>query len=142
MSDQLPAVAEKPRRITHKVRRSIDALVAGDARRSLTPPAPAGLSREHLSRELSKPHVATFLQQKVSRALAMASARAGATKVELLDSPSEHVRNQASSFVLGVAGIRPATSPSVSLNIEVKAGYIIDLSEPGETIDAKVIPHG
>jgi hypothetical protein len=54
--------------------------------------------------------------------------RAGATKVELLDSASELVRDRASTFVLGLADIAPATAPSVSLNIEMKAGYVIDLS--------------
>jgi len=29
----------------------------------------------------------------------------------------------------------------VSLNIEVKAGYVIDLIEPGDLIEAKAIPH-
>jgi hypothetical protein len=39
------------------------------------------------------------------------------------------VRDRASSFVLGLAGIQPAGSPSVSINLEVKAGYVIDLSD-------------
>jgi hypothetical protein len=59
----------------------------------------------------------------------MAAARAGATKVELLDSASELVRDRASTFVLGLAGIQPANQPSVNLNIDVKAGYVIDLTD-------------
>ncbi|UPK35158.1 hypothetical protein IVB18_45515 [Bradyrhizobium sp. 186] len=35
----------------------------------------------------------------------------------------------ASTFILGLAGIQPATQPSVSLNIEMRAGYVIDLSD-------------
>jgi hypothetical protein len=38
-------------------------------------------------------------------------------------------RDRASSFVLGLAGIAPAGTPSVSLNLEIKAGYVIDLSD-------------
>jgi hypothetical protein len=53
----------------------------------------------------------------------------GATKTELLDSASEIVRDRASSFVLGLAGIQPAATPSVSVNLEIKAGYVIDLSD-------------
>jgi hypothetical protein len=49
--------------------------------------------------------------------------------VELLDSASEFVRDRASSFVLGLAGIQPAANPSISLNIDVKGGYVIDLSD-------------
>jgi hypothetical protein len=63
------------------------------------------------------------------RHLAIAAARAGATKVDLLDSDSEIARDRASSFVLGLAGIQPAGTPSVSLNLEIKAGYVIDLSD-------------
>ena len=78
---------------------------------------------------MSTPHVAEHLRQKVLRHLAIAAARAGATKVELLDSPSELVRDRASAFVLGLAGIQPAANPTVSLNLEIKAGYVIDLSD-------------
>jgi hypothetical protein len=73
--------------------------------------------------------VAEHLRQKVLRHLAIHAARAGATKTELLDSASELVRDRASSFVLGLAGIAPASTPSVSINREVKAGYVIDLSD-------------
>jgi hypothetical protein len=38
----------------------------------------------------------------------------------LLDSDSEIARDRASSFVLGLAGIQPASTPSVSLNLEIK----------------------
>lgn len=87
------------------------------------------LVRESLSRALSKPHVAEHMRQKVLRSLAIAATRAGATKVELLDSANEMVRDLASSFVLGLAGIQPATTPSLNISFEVKAGYVIDLSD-------------
>jgi hypothetical protein len=49
-------------------------------------------------------------------------------------------RYRASSFVLGLAGIQLATTPSVNLNIEVKAGYVIDLSyDPPSAM--RTIPH-
>ena len=92
-------------------------------------PDKVGLAHETLSRALNKPHVAEHLRQRVLRHLAIAAARAGATKTELLDSDSEIARDRASTFVLGLAGIAPASTPSVSLNIEVKAGYVIDLSD-------------
>jgi hypothetical protein len=75
------------------------------------------------------------------RNLSINSAKAGATKVDLLDSDNEMVRDRASTFVLALAGIKPEDTPSVSINIEVKAGYVIDLSEPGEIIDARAIRH-
>jgi hypothetical protein len=61
--------------------------------------------------------------------LALQAARAGAVKGESLDSANEMVRDRASTFVLGLAGIQPANSPSLNVNIEVKAGWVIDLSD-------------
>jgi hypothetical protein len=102
--------------------------------------AKVGLARESLSRALSTPHVAEHLRQKVLRHLAIHAARAGATKVDLLDSNNEIARDRASSFVLGLAGIQPATTPSANLNIEVKAGYVIDLSDDPPPA-MRTIPH-
>jgi hypothetical protein len=93
-------VPDKPRRISKKVRAAIDAMVTGDVKTIADAARGAGLSREHLSRELSKPHIAEHMRQRVLRSLSVASARAGAVKVDLLDSPSELVRDRASSFVL------------------------------------------
>jgi hypothetical protein len=45
---------------------------------------------------------------------------------------SEHVQFRASELDLGISGIAPANSPQVNVNIDVKAGYVIDLSEPGQ----------
>jgi hypothetical protein len=61
--------------------------------------------------------------------LAIAAARAGAVKGELLDSDNEMVRDRASTFVLGLADIAPASAPALSVNLEIKAGYLIDLSD-------------
>jgi hypothetical protein len=125
-----PAVVPgPPKRISKKVRAAIDAMVSGECKKICDAAAKAGLARESLSRALSTPHVAEHLRQKVLRHLAIHAARAGATKTELLDSASEIVRDRASTFVLGLAGIQPATSPSLNVNIEVKAGYVIDLSD-------------
>jgi hypothetical protein len=117
------------KRISKKVCAAIDAMVAGEVKTIADAARQAGLARESLSRALSLPHVAEHLRQKVIRHLAIHAARAGATKVDLLDSNNEMARDRASTFVLGLAGIQPATTPSVSLNIEVKAGYVIDLSD-------------
>jgi hypothetical protein len=117
------------RRISKKVTAAIDLMVSGECKRISEAAEKVGLARESLSRALNKPHVAAFMRTKVLRSLAIAATRAGATKVELLDSANEIVRDRASSFVLGLAGIAPATTPSVSINLELKAGYIIDLSD-------------
>lgn len=136
MRRNVPAIqpsADKPPRpkpISAKVREAIASMVAGDTKTVTAAAEKVGITREHLSRELSKPHVDQYMNQKVRRHLAVATMRAGAVKVELLDSPNEMVRDRSSSLVLGLAGIQPASQPSVNLNIEVKAGYVIDLREP------------
>jgi hypothetical protein len=55
--------------ISKKIRTAIDAMVAGDAKTITDPASAAGLSREHLSRELSEPHLTEHLRQKVVRRL-------------------------------------------------------------------------
>jgi hypothetical protein len=137
---------DAPKRISKKVRAAIDLMVTGDCKKIIEAAAKVGLARESLSRALSTPHVAEHLRQKVLRHLAIAAARAGAVKGELLDSDSEITRDRASTFVLGLAGIAPASTPSVSLNIEVKAGYVIDLRDPEERMHddpprMRTIPH-
>ena len=128
--------AGSPKRISKKLRAAIDAMVNGDCKSIREAAEKVGLVRESLSRALSKPHVAEHLRQKVLRHLAIAAARAGSTKVELLDSANEMVRDRSSTFILGLADIQPATSPSVSVNFEMKAGYVIDLrgDDPTDTM--------
>jgi hypothetical protein len=128
-----------PKRISKKVRAAIDAMVNGECRKITDAAAKVGLARESLSRALSTPHVAEHLRQKVLRHLAIAAARAGSTKVDLLDSDSEIARDRASSFVLGLAGIQPAASPALNVNIDIKAGYVIDLTD--DPAPMRTIPH-
>jgi hypothetical protein len=125
----MPEAAIPAKRISAKVRSGIDAMVTGECKTIKDAAEKAGLSREHFTRELSKPHIAEHLRQKVLRSLAIAAARAGAVKGELLDSPDSMARDRASTFVLGTAGIGPATAPSLSINLEIRAGYVIDISD-------------
>ena len=134
------AVLDKPppdvpagphKRISAKVRAAIDAMVSGQCKKICDAAAKVGLARESLSRALSTPHVAEHLRQKVLRHLAIAAARAGYVKGDLLDSDNDIARDRASSFILGLAGIQPATGPSLNVSLEVKAGYVIDLSGNG-----------
>jgi hypothetical protein len=129
--DTAPAPSEPiaQRRISKKVRSGIEYMVSGDCKIIKDAAEKAGLTREHFTRELSKPHVAAYMREKVLKQLAIAAARAGAVKGDLLDSDNDMVRDRASTFVLGLADIAPATSPALSVNIEVKAGYVIDLSD-------------
>jgi hypothetical protein len=130
----------KALRITERVRRAVGLLVSGECKQITEAAARVGLARESLGRALDKPHVAEFLRQKVLRHLATQAARAGAVKTELLDSDNEMVRDRASTFVLGLADIAPASAPSLSVNLEIRAGYVIDLSdEPRSAATLRVV---
>jgi hypothetical protein len=144
MTRNVPAVAQQtdkpdpPKRITRKIRAAVDALVHGDAKNITEAAEKAGLSRSHLSRELGKQHITAFLRDKVLRNLAVNSAKAGATKVQLLDSANEMVRDRASSFILGLAGISPDVAAGAQRFPGSRSGYLIDLSEP-QTVAGLVI---
>jgi hypothetical protein len=137
----VPATSERPKRITKKVNAAIDLMVSGECKTIKDAAEKVGLARESLSKALSKPHVAEHMRQKVLRSLAIAATRAGATKVELLDSDNEMVRDRSSTFILGLAGIQPATTPSVNINVEVRAGYVIDLSDDPPPVARTTIDH-
>jgi hypothetical protein len=120
------------------VRVAIDAMVDGTAKTITAAAEHAGLSREHLSRELSKPHITEHLRQKIKRSLAVGAACAGATKLALLDSPNEMVRDRASSYVLGLLGIVPESSPT-DRSAAQQPGLQIVIYSPGSTVAPKVI---
>lgn len=145
MTQNVPATAAlvdkpaQPKRITKKIRGAVDALVHGDAKSITEAAEKAGLSRSHLSRELGKPHITAHLRDKVLRNLAVNSAKAGATKVQLLDSANEMVRDRASSFILGLAGISPEAAGAHGVLGARRGGYMIDLSDEPQTVAGLVI---
>jgi hypothetical protein len=113
-----------------KVRAAIEALVTGQAKTTTAAAKKVGLSRERLSRAFGEPHNAEALRTRAAREVALSSGRAAARLSQLIDSASQRVALEATKFSLGVAGIKPAEDARVNVNIELKAGYVIDLSEP------------
>jgi hypothetical protein len=114
------------------VRAAIEALVTGQVKTIKAAAEKVGLTRERLSRAFSEPHIAEALRTRAAREVALSSGRAAARLHELIDSTSQKVALEATKFSLGVAGIRPAADSQVNVNLEIRAGYVIDLSEPGE----------
>jgi transposase-like protein len=123
------AASPKPKRISKKVKAAIAALIAGDAKSVTRAAEIAGVSREHLSRELGRPHINELLRGKALRNVAMAAARASAVKVELLESSSEIVRDRASSFILSVNGITAESKPLDNIGAP-PAGLTIIINHP------------
>jgi hypothetical protein len=104
------APAPKRRTVPKKIRLAVDALASGEARTVKEAAEKfGGISREYLSRSLSKPECAQYLKDKAARAVAMGAARAAAKLNELVDSTSQKVALDAAKYSLGVAGIKPAT---------------------------------
>jgi hypothetical protein len=133
---------DKTRRIPEKTRRAIELLATGKCKTQTEAAAAVGTTRETLCRNLAKPHILEFMRQRAMRTIAMAAGRAAEVKAELLDCADNMVRDRSSTFVLGVAGIAPATTPGLAVNIEIKAGYVIDLSDdprPGADIGMRIV---
>ena len=135
------------KRMSAKIRRAVDLMADKQAKggRMLIQDAAAavGLCREHLGRELRKPHVVNFMIERVQHILAMAIPHAAQTKIDLLDCANEVARDKAASWLLDRAGLGPAAGPTVAVNIEVRAGYVIDLSgrdpRPGADIEMRIV---
>lgn len=122
--------AKKPPgpRISKKVKAAIEALASQSCKTQREAAAKAGLSHEHLCRELKKPHVAAFVEQRTRALLAAGQLRASARVMELVDGKSEHVSLDASRLVLGINSIAPPAHPGLQVDVNLSPGYIIDLS--------------
>jgi hypothetical protein len=129
----------KTRKPPPKVKAAIEALCTGQVRTIKAAAQRVGVSREYLSRAFSLPHNAEALRTRAAREVALSSGRAAARLNQLIDSTSQRVALEATKFSLGVAGIKPADDARVSVSIELKAGYVIDLSEPGDPPAAKLV---
>jgi len=119
--------AKPKQRIPQRVRRACEHLIEGRAKTVKDAAEQAGISREWLSRQLGKDHVIEYLNRRSRRELAVAQAKAAAVKVSLLDADSEHVRNDASSYVLALQGIEPIKHTTQDVNVTVTPGYVINL---------------
>jgi hypothetical protein len=122
----------KPKRIPRKVLNAIRLIDAGECKTIKAAAERVGLSREHLSISLGKPHVQVFLAQRSRQTISWLVLRAGARAGELLDAQSEHVAADMTKHVLAINGIKPAEASQVSVNVNVSPGYVIDLSNGPE----------
>jgi hypothetical protein len=124
------APASKPPRIPKRVRHACDLIASGECTTIKAAAERVKLSREHLSRMISKPHVQVFMQREARRTIALGVMRASHRVVELMDASSEHVSLDASTKVLAIEGIKPAESGThVSVSVDIKAGYVLDLRD-------------
>jgi hypothetical protein len=97
------------------------------------------MARESLGRALNKPHVVEHIRQRALRTIQMGAARASEVKVELLDC-GDNIARPRLDLRAGGRRHRPKNEAALSLNIEIKAGYVIDLTDEPKP-DLRVIPH-
>ena len=90
----------------------------------------AGISETHLCRELKKPAIRVFIERAARQKIAGGMLRAANRVMELVDASSEHVSAEMSKHVLAIGGIKPTADAQVSVNVDIKAGFVIDISEP------------
>jgi hypothetical protein len=94
-----------------------------------------GLSEFHLSREMKKPQIQVFIARKARENIQIGMLRASKRVIELVDAESEHVSLDASKHVLAIEGIKPRADAQVSVNIDIKAGYVIDLTDGAREVN-------
>jgi pantoate kinase len=88
-----------------------------------------GMSETHLSAALKKPSIQVFIARAARQNIQLGVLRASKRVLELVDADSEHVSLDASKHVLAIEGIKPRADAQVSVNIDIKAGYVIDLTD-------------
>jgi lambda repressor-like predicted transcriptional regulator len=88
-----------------------------------------GMTEAYLSTALRKPQIQVFIARTIRQTVAIGALRASTRLVELIDAGSEHVSADVSKHTLAIAGIKPSADAQVSVNIDIKAGYVIDLTE-------------
>jgi hypothetical protein len=143
IEQQTTAPLHKPTklpRIAKRITQAIELIITGTVTTQKAAAERVGITPEHLSRMLSRDHVRVFIERRARQTIAAGQMRASARLVELVDAGSEHVSLDATKHMLGISGIAPAPATQVNVNIELKAGYVIDLSEriPG---NEQIIEH-
>lgn len=120
---------EKRVRIPHAVRHAISLLADGEVKTVKAAAKRVGLSREHLSRMLSKPHIQVFWSRAASKTIGGAALRASRRYVELIDASSEHVSAQVCERILTSEGHLKSNATQLSVNVDVSPGFVINLGE-------------
>jgi hypothetical protein len=127
---------DKKLRVTAKVKRACELFARGEVKHIKDAAEKVGMHHDSLSRAFSKPHVIEHMRQRALRTISLAAGRAAEVKAELLDCGDSMARDRASTFVLGTAGIGPATAPALAVDPERRAGYVIILTsdDPRHTV--------
>jgi hypothetical protein len=129
---QSEAVPVKERRISKRIAEVVRLVVTGECATQKAAAERVGMNASHVCEMLKKPHVRVFIDRRVRETIANGTMRATARLLALMDSDSEHVSLDAVKHELALNGIKPANDAQVSIDLNVRAGFIIDLAEPAQ----------
>jgi|ERR1700722_13954403 hypothetical protein len=139
---ELAAIDPKPvkeRRVSKRIAEAVRLLLTGECKTQKAAAERVSMNESYLSEALRKPNVRMFIERRTRETIANGSLRASARLVELLDASSEHVSLDASKHLLAIEGIKPAVQPMTSVNLNVQAGYILDLRSDEEIAAGRAI---
>jgi hypothetical protein len=120
----------KTKRISKRLQEAIRLLMTPECRTQRAAAQKLGMSETYLSEALRKPETRVFIERTARETVAIGALRASVVMNDLVDCDSSSTRFDASKHVLAIAGIKPANDAQVSVNIDVRAGFVIDISEP------------
>jgi hypothetical protein len=127
----------RERRVSKRIAEAIRLLLTGECKTQKAAAERVGMNETYLSEALRKPHVRVFMERRVRETIANGTLRASARMIELIDAGSEHVSADMSKYVLALNGHQPPSGPATLVNINISAGYVIDLSDdpPKQVVD-------
>lgn len=132
-----PPAPLKERQLSKKLRKALHFLETGECSTQRAAAERAGMSEFQLSRRIREPQVQAFIARKRSENISVASIRASAKAIKLVDSESDHVAAKMTLALMSHTGDIKGDSSQVSVSVGVSVGYVIDLS--GSTPSARVI---
>jgi|SRR5882724_95775 len=130
----------KKTRISKRLAEAIRLLTTPECKTQKDAAEKAGLNVTYLCEALKKPEVRVFIERQARENVAITQLRASAKLGELLDCGSKTTEFDATRLSLAIAGIKPSADAQVSVNIDIKAGYVIDLTD-GQKPPAITIEH-
>jgi hypothetical protein len=130
----------KERRLSRRFRHACEELISGRSKTQTQAASAANMSREHFCKMLKTPHGRAFYERRVKETISASQMPATAALVGLLENgTSEHVVKDCALAILKMNGHVPPEHGSTLVNVEIKAGYVIDLSPDR---DPPLLEHG
>jgi len=127
--DSTPAPQKAKRlRISPRIQEAVRLIATGTVKTQRAAAERVGMSETHLCTMLARPQIQALIAQKASETIRTAKLRASHRLVELIDSSNQRVAADVSQCILRSEGILKSDQHSIAVNVDIRAGYVIDLS--------------